>query len=233
MAHVPAICPNCHRVFPVRIRMLGPGVLASLRNNKAACECGGWANIVDGDYEFIDHAVKIIANSAQSAEQIRDLLSILEDIKEKNLSPSEAIDELSKSYPAFRRIGDLLRLKNPTEFFTAVTALATVAQILVTALDKTDSQPPLPPINVTVVPQVNVPGNIPEDVLQRAIERALKNESGRVEERKQPAEATEHDGRDQQPILRTKPPTKGAKARRNDPCPCGSGKKYKRCCLML
>jgi len=23
------------------------------------------------------------------------------------------------------------------------------------------------------------------------------------------------------------------KARRNDPCPCGSGKKYKRCCAAL
>nr|WP_283777790.1 SEC-C metal-binding domain-containing protein [Sansalvadorimonas sp. 2012CJ34-2] len=27
------------------------------------------------------------------------------------------------------------------------------------------------------------------------------------------------------------PLIKGPKAGRNDPCPCGSGKKYKKCCL--
>ncbi len=26
---------------------------------------------------------------------------------------------------------------------------------------------------------------------------------------------------------------KGSKTGRNDPCPCGSGKKYKKCCLKL
>ncbi len=29
----------------------------------------------------------------------------------------------------------------------------------------------------------------------------------------------------------TPPPEDGAKVGRNDPCPCGSGKKYKKCCL--
>jgi preprotein translocase subunit SecA len=28
-----------------------------------------------------------------------------------------------------------------------------------------------------------------------------------------------------------KPPRKKKKIGRNDPCPCGSGKKYKKCCL--
>lgn len=33
------------------------------------------------------------------------------------------------------------------------------------------------------------------------------------------------------PILETKAPTPAPKAGRNDPCPCGSGRKYKKCCL--
>ena len=30
--------------------------------------------------------------------------------------------------------------------------------------------------------------------------------------------------------VKAKPATRGAKVGRNDPCPCGSGKKHKRCC---
>jgi hypothetical protein len=33
-------------------------------------------------------------------------------------------------------------------------------------------------------------------------------------------------------ILERRPPTRGRKIGRNDPCPCGSGRKYKKCCLM-
>lgn len=32
----------------------------------------------------------------------------------------------------------------------------------------------------------------------------------------------------QQPVIRI-----GEKVGRNDPCPCGSGKKYKKCCLNM
>ena len=31
-------------------------------------------------------------------------------------------------------------------------------------------------------------------------------------------------------MVKPKPVTRGAKVGRNEPCPCGSGKKYKRCC---
>lgn len=31
-------------------------------------------------------------------------------------------------------------------------------------------------------------------------------------------------------MVRPKPVTRGAKVGRNEPCPCGSGKKYKKCC---
>ena len=33
------------------------------------------------------------------------------------------------------------------------------------------------------------------------------------------------------PLTTPPPPEEGAKVGRNDPCPCGSGKKYKKCCL--
>jgi uncharacterized protein YecA (UPF0149 family) len=34
-------------------------------------------------------------------------------------------------------------------------------------------------------------------------------------------------------VMRKTPAASGEKAGRNDPCPCGSGKKYKKCCGLL
>ena len=38
--------------------------------------------------------------------------------------------------------------------------------------------------------------------------------------------------REQAPVKKTQPLTKKKKIGRNQPCPCGSGKKYKKCCLI-
>jgi preprotein translocase subunit SecA len=48
-------------------------------------------------------------------------------------------------------------------------------------------------------------------------------------ERVQVAKPTSENLGGDQPIVR-KPVVKGTKVGRNDPCPCGSGKKYKKCC---
>jgi preprotein translocase subunit SecA len=46
------------------------------------------------------------------------------------------------------------------------------------------------------------------------------------------------EGRGGQPAVARRPPTpqprtpEGGKIGRNAPCPCGSGKKYKKCCLL-
>ncbi|MEI2664741.1 SEC-C metal-binding domain-containing protein [Rossellomorea sp. LJF3] len=44
-------------------------------------------------------------------------------------------------------------------------------------------------------------------------------------------EEVEKHSLDEQPLLVTQPVQIGDKVGRNDPCPCGSGKKYKKCCL--
>ena len=48
-------------------------------------------------------------------------------------------------------------------------------------------------------------------------------------EREQVAKPTGTSGGSDEPIKR-KPVKVGQKVGRNDPCPCGSGKKYKQCC---
>ena len=70
-------------------------------------------------------------------------------------------------------------------------------------------------------------GNIREDVIKLLFSVRLERQPIREEESEQKLTATHGDG-----TLEKKPVVKGKKVGRNDPCPCGSGKKYKKCCGM-
>jgi hypothetical protein len=61
--------------------------------------------------------------------------------------------------------------------------------------------------------KVSIPDGITDPPVLRALERAKKRHAHKSE--------TEP---------RTRPPGRGARVGRNDPCPCGSGKKFKKCC---
>ena len=52
----------------------------------------------------------------------------------------------------------------------------------------------------------------------------------RVAQREQVAKPTSESGAAGAEEAKPQPVKKGAKVGRNDPCPCGSGKKYKKCC---
>ena len=64
----------------------------------------------------------------------------------------------------------------------------------------------------------------------RAAEDAVRREQAKVEDRLQSARASH--GEDSSPAEAQKRAKNadGKKIGRNDPCPCGSGKKYKNCC---
>ena len=68
-------------------------------------------------------------------------------------------------------------------------------------------------------------GNIREDVIKLLFNVRLERQPIREEATQQKLTATHGDG-----TLEKKPVVKGQKVGRNDPCPCGSGKKYKKCC---
>ncbi|MBR2476601.1 MAG: preprotein translocase subunit SecA [Clostridia bacterium] len=71
-------------------------------------------------------------------------------------------------------------------------------------------------------------GNIREDVIKMLFSVKIEKQVIREEPKEQKLVAS-HGG---DGTLEKKPVVKGAKVGRNDPCPCGSGKKYKKCCGM-
>ena len=68
--------------------------------------------------------------------------------------------------------------------------------------------------------------NIQEDTLRGLYSMKIEAEAPKREMIAKPVRAT-HGKEDDQP---KKPIVKGPKIGRNDPCPCGSGLKYKKCC---
>ncbi len=71
-------------------------------------------------------------------------------------------------------------------------------------------------------------GNIREDVIKLLFSVRMERRPVREEPKAQRMVAS-HGG---DGTVEKKPVVKGAKVGRNDPCPCGSGKKYKKCCGM-
>ncbi len=75
--------------------------------------------------------------------------------------------------------------------------------------------------------------NRQKQIIQSRAEKTLKSHKtlkGKVEEH---IERTPHDGHVEKKEVVSETATyhSGPKIGRNDPCPCGSGKKYKKCCL--
>ena len=73
-------------------------------------------------------------------------------------------------------------------------------------------------------------GEIREETIKRIMFSRIETEETRAEAAKKRAEAAVSGASDapKKPVVKTK----SEKVGRNDPCPCGSGKKYKKCCGM-
>ena len=72
--------------------------------------------------------------------------------------------------------------------------------------------------------------NEPPQVESKEAEAAIRREQAKVEDRLQTARASHGDESSPAEAQKRAKTADGKKIGRNDPCPCGSGKKYKNCC---
>ena len=70
----------------------------------------------------------------------------------------------------------------------------------------------------------------PPRVESKEAEAAIRREQAKVEDRLQTARASHGEDSSPAEAQRRAKTADGKKIGRNDPCPCGSGKKYKNCC---
>ena len=84
---------------------------------------------------------------------------------------------------------------------------------------------------VSILMRGQIPVQEPEEVRQAAPERVQQRPNYREEKMSAESQAqSEAAGKDTREQQRTEPVVNENKIGRNDPCPCGSGKKYKNCC---
>ncbi|MBR4903923.1 MAG: preprotein translocase subunit SecA [Selenomonadaceae bacterium] len=70
----------------------------------------------------------------------------------------------------------------------------------------------------------------PPQIESKEAEAAIRREQAKVEDRLQTARASHGDESSPAEVQKRAKTADGKKIGRNDPCPCGSGKKYKNCC---
>ncbi|MBR6710176.1 MAG: SEC-C domain-containing protein, partial [Selenomonadaceae bacterium] len=81
-----------------------------------------------------------------------------------------------------------------------------------------------------VTPQMQAEDAEPPQVTEQQKQQAIAKEKSQLQDHLRTAQAS-HGGEVSAAETKKKPRTAdGAKIGRNDPCPCGSGKKYKNCC---
>ncbi len=84
--------------------------------------------------------------------------------------------------------------------------------------------------HVAVVQQQEDESSEPPQIESKEAEAAIRREQAKVEDRLQTARASHGEDSSPAEVQKRAKTADGKKIGRNDPCPCGSGKKYKNCC---
>jgi len=199
---VPAICDSCGTIFPSSIDV-GDNIHVSFTGTLASpCPaCGNVGHIPDGMYHFIGRTIELLSGPSRSYEELARLGSLLKDAIGNKRSPEQISDEIKKEVPDLYQLSDILP-KTRAEFYSFVNIVLIIIGLLV-SYNASKSRP-----DIKIEQVINVVYN---QEIPSTKQQVIKPESKKV--------------------VSTKPKIKQKKIGRNDKCPCGSGKKYKFCCI--
>jgi hypothetical protein len=99
-----AFCPSGH-VFETRaLRMFNTSNL-SLKGNRETCPyCGDMAEIMDGEYEVIDGAMRLLSAPEVTHGRLRSLRSLVEDLWDQDASSEDVGVALDREVPTLGRL---------------------------------------------------------------------------------------------------------------------------------
>jgi len=197
----PAVCDKCGTIFPSAFNIAAENVGIYGCSSCPCPKCGGYGRIPDGIYSFIDNAILLLSDRTRTKSQLHKLADILKKARQKHATTQELGDKIQNELPELSSLKDILP-KTRTELYAFVAIILTIITILITSWSRDHT----PKIEINQV--VNV---------------LYKNQDSI----QQPSDAIKKDIK----IENNVETTKQKKIGRNQPCPCGSGKKYKKCCL--
>lgn len=201
MSRVPAICQDCKTVFKSGFNVGGKNNVFEGCTAGPCPKCGATAVILDGVYSAVGDALQALVGQ-QSIELLKQLRDTLKEAKQKDLEPTEVRDRIRETSPELKSIADCLP-KSRLELYSFLLFLIGLLTLLIKSGKNNFSEK-----------EVN---NYFENTINNVYQLPEKDKS---------AVFTTGDA-DSLPIMED---VSGEKPGRNDPCPCGSGKKFKKCC---
>lgn len=204
MPILPAFCDRCGAVFPSGI-YAGDGATLNINNvSSGTCpRCGGTIRMKNGVFNVVNGVISEIKKNNYSKEDLVELVDILKSLQHNENSEPELTKEETNRYSwIFRFLPENLGDK-----------IAIIA-IIIDVILSFSSQPT---INYNI--DIDVEQVIQNNYYDTDNQGSFKNLNTRYTE----------PNRKMKPIGKRNPHIKQEKPGRNDPCPCGSGKKYKKC----
>ena len=197
----PAVCDTCGTIFPSPLDILAENV-GLVNIGAGPCpKCGGGGSIPDGIYSFIGNAILLLSDRTRTKSELQKLADILTEARQKQTTTQELSEKIQNELPELSSLKDILP-KTRTELYAFALIILTIITILIASWGR-DHTPKIEINQVVNVLYENQDGvQQPNGAVRKDIK--IENKAENI---------------------------KKGKIGRNQPCPCGSGQKYKKCCL--
>ena len=138
MVKLPVFCKHCGKVNAVESLFEiaeGVSVTINMVGSKITCpNCGKLASIIDGNYEFIGNAIRIITTSEANVSQLRKLISILEKANKERTTPEEISKIVKNEIPEIGTWFPSLIPKTTSDFYAALASIIAILGLYVAYL---------------------------------------------------------------------------------------------------
>ena len=199
---VPAVCDNCGMIFPSDFEVKNSTNISFYGCGSGPCPgCGGNGHIPDGVYNFIGNSIELLSGPSRTVSELERLATILRQSRQEGSSLAQVGKRIQDEVPELSSLKDILP-KSRSELYAFIAVILAIISLVLGQLKQKD--PPKVEINQLV--------NVIYQQEALSVPKRLDAKSA--------------------PAIQTKVKEKPNKEiGRNSPCPCGSGKKYKKCCL--
>lgn len=199
---VPAICDQCGSIFPSTFEVDNAINISFSGCGSGPCPaCGGMGHIPDGLYNFINNTIELVSGPRRTVSDLERLAKLLREARNHKRSYEEVSKSITSEIPEFSSFKDLLP-KTRSELYAFIAIILTIITIALSQRNKPEDKK----IEVNqVINNIVYQQVAPSQSVQSPVPPS-KTSSGVTT-------------------------TSKKKIGRNDPCPCGSGRKFKKCCL--
>lgn len=158
---IPALCSHCGLLFAKTNFIAGTATVTFVGGHVRCPNCRAWADILDGTYQLMGDAVRVLAATKPTAEILRKLADSLNEARKRKASPEEIFATIKEHVP---ELSKLPLPRTPSDLYPAIQALCAIIMTLATLGGiylSIVKEKPSAPINQTIInfPQAASPSD--------------------------------------------------------------------------